>query len=331
MKTATPDLPDLANLIDAQEPAILTEGLTRRFSQKVAVDHLDLCIQRGEIFGFLGPNGSGKSTTIKMLCGLLSPTSGIATVCGLNVSEHAEGIRQQIGYMPQKFSLYEDLTVLENLSFSANLYGVQGRRAKARYEAVIELVGIEKYTKYLAKQLSGGWKQRLALACALVHEPSIIFLDEPTASMDPVARRELWDLLFSLASGGITLFVTTHYMDEAERCTRVGYIANSKLLVCGEPDELRHLPAVQAHNQRRYELYCKPVVQAFNKIKPLPYVHEVTIFGQSLHLVIDLNAPEAEMEARLRNDLAKQGVVVNSLRAIEPSLEDVFVTLAGGL
>ncbi|MEB3206862.1 MAG: ABC transporter ATP-binding protein [Vampirovibrionales bacterium] len=312
---------------DSLVPSILAHKLTRRFSQKTAVQDLDLRIDRGEIFGFLGPNGSGKSTTIKMLCGLLTPTSGLAEVCGLNVNEHAEEIRSQIGYMPQKFSLYEDLTVMENLNFSANLYGVTGKLAKERQQTVIDLVGIGGYTNYLAKQLSGGWKQRLALACALVHEPSIIFLDEPTASMDPVARRELWDLLFSLASDGITLFVTTHYMDEAERCTRVGYIAHGKLLVCGEPDELRHLPAVRGEGQARYELFCRPSVRAFNKIKPLPYIREVTIFGQTLHVVMH----EEVAEDTLRHDLAQKGVEVVSVRAIEPSLEDVFVTLAAGV
>jgi ABC-type multidrug transport system ATPase subunit len=303
--------------------AIHTEALTRRFGTRLAVDHLDLSVARGEIYGFLGPNGSGKSTTIKMLCGLLSPSSGHAEVCGLDVNTHAEAIRAKIGYMPQKFSLYDDLTVQENLDFYAQLYGVTGKAAIARKQEVVDLVGVDKYRTYLAKQLSGGWKQRLALCCALVHQPEIIFLDEPTASMDPVARRELWDLLFTLASSGVTLFVTTHYMDEAERCSSVGYIYNSKLIVSGGPDELKQLREVVRGDQKRVEVVCRPLVQTFNTVKRLPYVFEVTIFGQALHVITDIDLPID----RLLNDLRDAGVDIQSGREIQPSLEDVFVSL----
>jgi ABC-type multidrug transport system ATPase subunit len=303
--------------------AIYTHQLTRRFGQRLAVDHLDLAIERGEIYGFLGPNGSGKSTTIKMLCGLLSPSSGQASVCGLNVNTHAEAIRAKIGYMPQKFSLYEDLTVQENLDFYAQLYGVTGKEALSRKQAVIDLVGVGKYQKYLGKQLSGGWKQRLALCCALVHNPEIIFLDEPTASMDPVARRELWDLLFTLASNGVTLFVTTHYMDEAERCSSVGYIYNSKLIVSGGPDELKQLREVVKADQKRVEIICKPLVKTFNTVKRLGYVTEATIFGQALHVIMVNEVSVDTLLADVRND----GVDVVSGREIAPSLEDVFVSL----
>jgi len=309
--------------LDNPELAIVTQDLVRRFGGKTAVDHLNLSVAKGEIFGFLGPNGSGKSTTIKMLCGLLAPTSGRAMVCGLDVHRDAERIRSRIGYMPQKFSLYEDLTVKENIDFYSRLYGVTGPGARQRKEAIMELVGIMHYRRFLAKQLSGGWKQRLALCCALVHQPDIIFLDEPTASMDPVARRGLWDLLFSLASSGVTLFVTTHYMDEAERCSSVGYIYNSRLVVSGGPDELKHARAVVAQGNTRLEVICRPLVQTFNFVKALPYVRDVTIFGQALHVVSD----DADAAMQLQRDINASGVLLQSIRPIEPSLEDVFVTL----
>lgn len=305
------------------EPAITTENLVKSFGEKIAVDNLNLRVDRGEIFGFLGPNGSGKSTTIKMLCGLLTPTDGRAVVSGIDVSRDPEQIRAKIGYMPQKFSLYEDLTVKENIDFYSQLYGVKGSGARKRKDEVIDQVGIGHYRSFLAKQLSGGWKQRLALCCALVHRPEIIFLDEPTASMDPVARRGLWDLLFTLASSGITLFVTTHYMDEAERCSSVGYIYNSRLIVSGGPDELKQARDVVGQGSVRLEVVCRPLVRTFNLAKALPYVNDVTIFGQALHIISE-NPQAAEL---LAIDLANEGVAVHSMREIEPSLEDVFVTL----
>lgn len=312
-----------ASLKTVTEPAIVTEDLVRTFGEKLAVDHLNLRIDRGEIFGFLGPNGSGKSTTIKMLCGLLAPTSGRATVSGIDVSRDPERIRAKIGYMPQRFSLYEDLTVKENIDFYSQLYGVKGPGARKRKEEVIELVGIGHYKAFQAKQLSGGWKQRLALCCALVHNPEIIFLDEPTASMDPVARRGLWDLLFTLASSGVTLFVTTHYMDEAERCSSVGYIYNSRLIVSGGPDELKQAREVIAQGIVHLEVVCRPLVRTFNLVKALPYVKDVTIFGQALHVVSEVQ----DAMQLLAADLARSDVTVQNIREIEPSLEDVFVTL----
>lgn len=304
-------------------PVISTEHLTRTFGEKVAVDDLNLHIDRGDIYGFLGPNGSGKSTTIKMLCGLLAPSSGLGTVMGLDIRENPEQIRSRIGYMPQRFSLYEDLTVQENIDFYARLYGVTGAYAHTRKESVIALVGIGRYRNYLARQLSGGWKQRLALCCSLVHEPEIIFLDEPTASMDPVARRELWDLLFSLASSGVTLFVTTHYMDEAERCNKVGYIYNSRLIVNGSPDELKRLPEVSRPGERRYEVVCAPLVKSFNVVKELETVEEVTIFGNALHITVSAGFDMARFESALNIS----AIVISEWREIQPSLEDVFVTL----
>lgn len=303
--------------------AVETRDLVRQFGSKIAVDHLNIAIPRGEIFGFLGPNGSGKSTTIKMLCGLLTPSSGEAHVCGMNVAQYPDKVRSRIGYMPQKFSLYEDLTVSENLDFYAHLYGVRGESGKQRKEAVIEQVGIGHYRKYLARELSGGWKQRLALCCALVHEPEIIFLDEPTASMDPVARRQLWDLLFGLASDGITLFVTTHYMDEAERCSSLGYIYNSKLMVSGGPDELKAARSIVGEGKQHFEVVCRPMVASFNTIKQMDAVQDVTIFGQALHVTGEAHLTERE----LKRMLTEYNVDVRSIRPIEPSLEDVFVTL----
>ncbi|MGE0200501.1 MAG: ATP-binding cassette domain-containing protein [Candidatus Melainabacteria bacterium] len=311
-------------LTGASEPlAVYTRDLVRTFGDKIAVNNLNLAIAKGDIYGFLGPNGSGKSTTIKMLCGLLAPTSGEAYVSGIDVRDHAEHIRSIIGYMPQRFSLYQDLTVQENLDFYARLYGVSGKRGQARKKEVIDLVGIGYYRKFLARELSGGWKQRLSLCCSLVHEPQMIFLDEPTASMDPVARRELWDLLFTLASSGVTLFVTTHYMDEAERCSQLGYIYNSKLIVSGGPDELKQIREVVGEGQKRVEVICTPLVRTFNVVKQLPYTLDVTIFGQALHVVI----PEAVEVSQLEKDLSDRQVTVRQAQVIAPSLEDVFVAL----
>ena len=324
--TPTAPPPNQAPISDVANPnfAIETRQLVKSFGvDKVAVDHLDLQISKGDIYGFLGPNGSGKSTTIKMLCGLLEPTSGHAFVSGANVTDDPEHIRSLIGYMPQKFSLYEDLTVDENLSFYAQLYGLTGKKARERIHQVVDWVGIGHYRAYLAKHLSGGWKQRLALCSALVHDPQILFLDEPTASMDPVARRELWDLLFPLASSGVTLFVTTHYMDEAERCSSVGYIYNSKLIVSGGPDELKQLRQVVGADTLRLEILCRPLVQSFNQVKSLPYVKDVTIFGQALHVII----PRALPVDQVQTDLQAKGISIRSIREIDPSLEDVFVAL----
>ena len=302
---------------------IKTSNLTRAFGPKVAVNNLNLEIEEGEIFGFLGPNGSGKSTTIKMLSGLLDPSSGVATVGGYDIVTQSEEIKNIIGYMSQKFSLYEDLTVKENLDFYAKLYNVVGSGAERQKQEILKLTSLIEHSNYITGALSGGLKQRLALCCALVHNPKIIFLDEPTASMDPVARRELWDLLFSLASSGVTLFVTTHYMDEAERCSSVGYIYNSKLIVSGGPDELKQLRQVVGKGVKRIELVCKPLVKSFNIIKAIPYVKDATIFGQCLHVMIDENI---EMD-KLKDDLTLRQINLIEAREISPSLEDVFVTL----
>jgi ABC-type multidrug transport system ATPase subunit len=303
--------------------AIEIHGLTKKFGTFTAVNDVSFNVTAGEIFGFLGPNGSGKSTIIRMLCGLLAPTSGTATVADFDIEKQSDEIRQNIGYMSQRFSLYEELTIWENINFYAQVYGLKGERLKKRRQEVIDLTHIEPFVERRAGTLSGGWKQRLALACALVHEPKIIFLDEPTAGIDPVARRELWDLFFQLSSEGMTLFVTTHYMDEAERCARVGYIYNSRLITCGEPDELKQLPDVTPANTKWIEVFCPNTTVALSALKAAEYVQSATIFGQSIHLLMD----EGQSPERIQKTLAQIGITDVEITPARPSLEDVFVAL----
>jgi len=299
------------------------QNLTKRFGHFTAVDHVTFSVSKGSIFGLLGPNGSGKSTIIRMLCGILEPTEGSARVAGVDVVKNADDLKGKIGYMSQKFSLYDELTVSENLQFYGRLYGLTGARLAERRGALIALTHLEPYLDRRAALLSGGWRQRLAMACALLHEPPVLFLDEPTAGIDPVARRELWDLLFEFSSRGITLFVTTHYMDEAERCSHVGYIYMSKLIVCGVPDDLRNLPEVNPSGTRRIEITCEHVTVGLQAVRRLPGVRSATVFGQSIHLLADANVPDDAF----RQTLAAAGIRNPDIRPIAPSLEDVFVTL----
>lgn len=305
------------------EPMIHCERLTKRFGHFTAVDHVSFDVARGSIFGFLGPNGSGKSTVIRMLCGLLEPSDGRATISGYDVARETDAIKNVIGYMSQKFSLYDELTAHENLVFYGRLYGLRGAALAKRREELLALTHIEPYLNRRASQLSGGWRQRLAMACSLMHHPTVLFLDEPTAGIDPVARRELWDLLFEFASTGMTLFVTTHYMDEAERCSHVGYIYLSKLVVCGEPDELKKLPSVNPPGTRRIDVTCDHVTRGLQVLRRLPGVNSATVFGQSMHLLVTEGTPDN----LLRAELAKAGIPDADIRPIAPSLEDVFVTL----
>jgi len=302
---------------------IACENLTKRFGHVTAVDHVTFSIGKGSIFGFLGPNGSGKSTVIRMLCGLLEPSEGRAQIAGHDVARETDRIKSLIGYMSQKFSLYDELTVHENLMFYGRLYGLSGAALTQRRDELIALAHLGPYLHRRAGLLSGGWRQRLAMACALVHKPSVLFLDEPTAGIDPVARRELWDLLFQFSSLGMTLFVTTHYMDEAERCSHVGYIHMSKLVVCGEPDDLKHLPVVNPAGTKRLDITCDHVTVGLQALRQLPGVRTATVFGQSMHLLVDESVSEQSIGQRL----AGVGIHHTDIRPIAPSLEDVFVAL----
>jgi ABC-2 type transport system ATP-binding protein len=301
----------------APPPVIDIRAATVRFGRVTAVDRVSFAVGPGEVFGLLGPNGSGKTTLIRALCGLISLAEGSARVFGRDASREAEQIRSGIGYMSQKFALYEDLTAQENLDFYSGIYGLSAAESRDRQAELVAQVGLAPYLGRWASRLSGGWKQRLALACALLHRPRLVFLDEPTAGIDPVARRDLWDLLFVLASQGVTLFVTTHYMDEAERCVRVGYLSLGKLLAVGTPEELKRLPGVTPPGTRRLEITGSDVAALFDRLRGRPGVRQVTIFGQAVFAVIDDSLTVDSL-----------GLEEADVRPAGPSLEDVFVTLS---
>ena len=319
---------------------IVIEKLTRRFGSLEAVKSLTLSIGQGEIFGLLGPNGSGKTTLIRMLCGLLAPSSGRALVGGYDIARESEQIKRTIGYVSQRFSLYPDLSVRENLDFFSAVYAVPAADAATRKKELLRLCALNSREEQAAGSLSGGLKQRLALACALIHRPKILFLDEPTAGVDPVARRLLWDLLFGLAQQGTTLFITTHYMDEAERCTQVAYIYYGTLLVSGDPNSMKRDEI--ANTNRRLEIICQPLMPALGILRDAPYVGDVSVFGQALHIrVKDLppeplgSDPVAAFSAAarrgmvmdvLRKKLLAANIEVLTIRSVYPSLEDIFVS-----
>jgi ABC-type multidrug transport system ATPase subunit len=303
-------------------PVIDAVGLSRRFGPVVAVRDFTMQVSKASICGLLGPNGSGKSTVIRMLCGVLRPTAGRARVLGVDVAADPEAIKRRIGYMSQRFSLYSDLTVQENLQFHAEVQGLDRAACRQRAAEVIDWTHLAPFVGRRAGQLSGGWKQRLALACALIHGPELLFLDEPTAGIDPVARRELWDLLYELAGRGVTLLVTTHYMDEAERCTSVGYLYESRLIAFGRPQELRARPEITPAGMRRLELRCAQPTQALARAAAVPEVEDATLFGDALHLLLSEALTEQALLSRI-----VPGDDTASVRPIEPSLEDVFVRL----
>jgi ABC-2 type transport system ATP-binding protein len=305
-------------MADPDAATIDAKSVTIRFGTFTAVNKVSLTVQRGEIFGLLGPNGSGKTTLIRGLCGLLPLAEGSATVLGHDVATEAEEVRMHIGYMSQKFSLYEDLTARENMDFYSGIYALTPAQAKAREDELIQLTGIAPYLDRRAGRLSGGWKQRLALVCALMHSPSLIFLDEPTAGIDPVARRDLWNLLFRLAADGISLVVTTHYMDEAERCGRVGYIYLSNLLAIGTPAQLKELPEVTPPDCHWLDIQHRDPAGLLEELRGRVGVRQATIFGQSIHALVERGRSLEEL------GLADGARVLDA----EPSLEDVFVTLS---
>lgn len=297
--------------------AIDVRDVTIKFGTFTAVNQMTMAVSAGEVFGMLGPNGSGKTTLIRALCGLIPMASGEAHVLGYDVRTQSETIRCSIGYMSQKFSLYGDLTVQENMDFYSGIYGLNGSEAAARQAELVELTGLGPYLSRRGAQLSGGWKQRLAMVCSLLHKPKLIFLDEPTAGIDPVARRDLWDLLFRLAAQGVTLFVTTHYMDEAERCNRVAYVYLGNLLAFGTPDDLKKLTGITPEGTRRLEIVGPNTSAVLEALRTHSGVHEATIFGQAIHALVD--------RERTPHDLGLDGMAVQET---EPSLEDVFVTLS---
>lgn len=298
------------------EPVLVARALSRRFGARVAVDRVTLEVPRGTIFGLLGPNGAGKSTLIRMLCGVLAPSGGEGRVLGLDVARESEAVKKRIGYMSQRFSLYGDLSVRENLEFYGRVYGLERGRLAERMQAVCTLAGITDRMEQLAATLSGGFKQRLALACAILHEPEVVFLDEPTAGVDPVARRELWDLLAELAGRGVTLFVTTHFMDEAERCNTIAYIDQGRLLVVGKPAELKRDARVMPAGTRRTELRIARAAEALGRVRALAGVREATLAGERIRLLV-----EPDFDARALGPGAE-------LLEGETNLEDVFVALA---
>ncbi|MGD2080813.1 MAG: ABC transporter ATP-binding protein [Nitrospirota bacterium] len=305
-------------MTDARGIAVSVEDLERRFGDFVAVNKVSFDVKRGEIYGFLGPNGAGKSTTIKMLCGLLMPTDGRGTVGGFDIIEESEKIKQTIGYMSQKFSLYDDLTVEENLGFFSGMYGVRGPGARERKDWALEMAGLSGKRDSITRTLPGGFKQRLALGCALLHRPPIIFLDEPTSGVDPISRRNFWGLIYEMAKAGTTVFVTTHYMDEAEYCDRLALIYRGSIIAEGTPEELKvkHMSrfVLEIEADRAFES-----MEALNKSGI-----ETAIFGSLLHAVVD-DAESATV--RVRVTLESQGIEVRRIEKIMPTLEDVFVTL----
>jgi len=302
--------------------AISADQLTKKFGKFTAVDGVSFEIPYGSIFGFLGANGAGKSTTIRMLCGILAPSSGNGKVGGFDVQTQPEQIKTVIGYVSQRFSLYSDLNVAENLIFYGQIYGLEGAALHGRIKEVLTLTGLDPFRQRLAGDLSGGMKQKLAIANAILHKPKIIFLDEPTAGLDPLSRRAIWELLYQMAEGGTSLFVTTHYMEEAERCNTIAFISDGKLLKIGQPSVLR-----QQLNGKILEVACQPLMKASRLFLTLEGVRGVTVYGTTLNLNV---TDEKAVEARVIAAANKEGIGIASIKPIAASLEDVFSDLDAG-
>ncbi|OGP78340.1 MAG: multidrug ABC transporter ATP-binding protein [Deltaproteobacteria bacterium RBG_16_64_85] len=303
-----------------RELSVTVRSLEKRFGDFIAVNRVTFDIRKGEVFGFLGPNGAGKSTTIRMLCGLLSPTSGEGTVAGYDLRTEPEKIKQHIGYMSQRFSLYEDLTVEENIDFYGGIYRIPAEKKRDRKEWVIEMAGLSDHRGTKTAFLAGGWKQRLALGCAILHEPPILFLDEPTSGVDPISRRSFWDLIYDLSGKGVTVFVTTHYMDEAENCDRLGLIYRGELAALGTPEELK----TRLMKEEVVEIRCERPQDAIAFLEGLPGLRSAALFGTGIHAVV---ARAVEAVPLLREALGAKGVPVMRAERIAPSLEDVFVSV----
>ncbi|HKT34401.1 MAG TPA: ABC transporter ATP-binding protein [Nitrospira sp.] len=303
------------------EPSpVVARDLVKRFGDFVAVDRISLEARKGEIVGFLGPNGAGKSTTIRMLCGLLRPSDGLALVAGYDVAKDPECVRQRIGYMSQKFSLYNDLQVIENIRFFASLYAVSSSELKERESWVLDMAGLRGRESALTGTLPSGWKQRLALGCAVLHRPPILFLDEPTSGVDPISRRQFWELIHTMAAKGVTVLVTTHYMDEAEYCNRLVLIFQGRVVASGSPSELKQ----EAMSGELVLVECEPLPSALELLQQTPDVKDAAVFGNTLHVVVQHAGTAIP---RLRGYLSQHGVTVRKMEAIRPTLEDVFVSL----
>ncbi|WP_407924265.1 ATP-binding cassette domain-containing protein [Desulfosarcina alkanivorans] len=309
-----------ARLPESGTAAVDVEGLTRRFGDFVAVDRIRLSVPAGEIFGFLGPNGAGKSTTIRMLCGLLSPSDGGGRVAGCDIIGQAEAIKQRIGYMSQKFSLYDDLTVSENIDFYGGIYGLTGRALSRRKNWAVRMAGLDGRENQAARLLAGGWKQRLALACAILHRPPIVFLDEPTSGVDPLSRRRFWDLIYDMAGRGRTVFVTTHYMEEAEYCDRVALIYRGRMIALGTPRELKQ----RLTGETILDLRCPRPQDLLEGLAALKGIRDVALFGAGLHLKVD-DADAARNKIRRYTDA--MGLPHATVETVDPAMEDVFVSL----
>ncbi len=304
------------------EPAVEARGLTKRFDGFVAVDHIDLSIAQGEIFGFLGPNGSGKTTTIRMLCGLMLPSEGTVRVLGHDVTLEPEAVKARIGYMNQRSSLYDDLTVEELLHFYGRVYGLAGTARRRAVGDWIERAELAGRARDLIGTLAGGWRQRLALGCAILHHPELLLLDEPTSGTDPVQRREFWELIYRLADEGITVLVTTHYIDEAEHCGTLAFIHNGRIIACGTPGSIK----ATAMRGGVLEIVASPWIQAMTVLRECPFVREAALYGVAIHAVVD---DPHEAAPRVSAFLADRGVGVDTVRPRAPSLEDAFVSLVG--